>query len=235
MNQFISVLKQLPQPHLIASFFTLSVVGFLLYFQKVNRWSIETRAFRIIIFFPLIIELVYQFAALSYGVWSLNSSLPLEFSYISSLSVLGYISKKHKRINGWLYFAGIWSASAAFINTIMFGNETWFVFLRYYGHHGLLLYFGLRSLFWGFRPKRKDYFNAIGLTTIILFFVHLINYVLKTNYMFTYSRPKGANVSQIMPEWPSYILLILGIGVLYYTLLYFLGRQKSQTKRIYAG
>ena len=230
MIQFINVLKQLPQSHLTASFFTVSIVGLLLYLQKVNRWSIETRAFRIIIFFPLIIEFVYQFSAWNYGVWSLKSSLPLEFSYITSISILTYLSLNHKKINGWLYFAGIWSSSAAFINTIMFGNETWFVFLRYYGHHGLLLFFGLRSLFWGFRPKRKDYFNAIALTTVILFFVHLINYILKTNYMFTYSKPKGANVSQIMPEWPDYLILILGIGVLCYTLLYFLGRQKTPTK-----
>jgi len=229
LNQIINVLKQLPQSHLLATCFTLALVCSFLYLQKEKGWSSKTKIFRLFVYSPLLIELIYQLSSLLYGVWSVESSLPLEFSYITSLSILTYLILNHEKINGWLYFAGIWSSSASFLNSIMLGNEAWFIFLRYYGHHGILLFFGLRSLYWGFRPKRKDYFSAIALTAFILLSVHIINYFLKTNYMFTYSRPMGANISQLMPQWPDYLILILGIGIFYYTLLYLLGREKKST------
>ena len=226
MNKIISVFTELPQSHLIATSVTLATVAILLYLQYANRWSFNKKSLYAFLSLPLIIELAYQLSALNDGAWSYKTSLPLEFSYITSLSALTYLSFNHDKINGWFYFAGIWSSTAAFINTIMFGTEPWYIFLRYYGHHGILLFFGLRSLFWGFRPRLSDYFRSILMTTFILIFVHLINSIIDSNYMFTYSRPNGSNFSQLMPEWPDYLILILSLGVFYYTVLYFLGRKK---------
>ena len=226
MNKIISVFSELPQSHIVATCITLVIIGVLLYLQYANNWSFDKKSFSPLLFIPLIIELVYQLSTLIDGTWSYKSSLPLEFSYITSLSVLTYLVFNHKKVNGWLYFAGIWSATAAFINTIMFGNEPWYIFLRYYGHHGILLFFGLRSLFWDFRPRLNDYFRSIALTVFILIFVHIINFIIGTNYMFTYSKPNGANFSQLMPDWPDYLILILSLGVFYYTVLYFVGKRK---------
>ena len=227
MNKIISVFIELPQVHIQATSITLAVVAALLYLQYRNKWSFDRSSLYPFLSLPLIVELIYQLAALNDSTWSYKTSLPLEFSYITSLSALTYLFFNHQKVNAWLYFAGIWCATASFINTIMFGTEAWYLFLRYYGHHGILLLFGLRPFFWGFRPKLKDYLRSILMTTIILTLVHTINYLIGSNYMFTYSRPNGSNFSQIMPEWPDYLILILSLGVFYYTVLYFLGRKKQ--------
>jgi len=226
LNKIISVFIELPQPHILATGITLAIVSTLLYLQYANKWSFNKNSLYFFLSLPIIVELIFQLAVLNDGAWSYKTSLPLEFSYITSLSALTYLLFNHEKINGWFYFAGIWCSTAAFINTIMFGTEAWYLFLRYYGHHGLLLFFGLRSLFWGFRPRLSDYLSSILMTTFILIFVHLINSIIGTNYMFTYSRPNGSNFSQLMPEWPDYLILILSLGVFYYTVLYFVGRKK---------
>ncbi|MBT3737826.1 MAG: TIGR02206 family membrane protein [Candidatus Marinimicrobia bacterium] len=230
MNSILSVFSDLPQSHIVATCITLIIVGVLLYLQLINNWSFSKKSIYAFILIPFAIEIVFQCFALIDGTWSFESSLPLEFSYITSLSAITYLFFNHEKINGWFYFAGIWSATAAFLNTIMFGTEPWYIFLRYYGHHGILLFFGLRSLFWSFRPKLNDYLRSIVLTTLILSFVHIINSLIGTNYMFTYSKPNGANFSQLMPEWPDYLILILSLGVFYYTVLYFLGKKSSIIK-----
>ena len=232
MNKIISVFIELPQAHVFATSLTLGIVSLLLYVQYFNKWSFKKVSPYPFLFLPLIVEIIYQLSALVDGAWSYKTSLPLEFSYITSLSAVTYLFCNHNKINGWFYFAGIWSATAAFINTIMFGTEAWYIFLRYYGHHGILLFFGLRSLFWGFRPRSSDYLRSILLTTFILIIVHLINSIIKTNYMFTYSRPNGSNFSQLMPEWPDYLILILSLGVFYYTVLYFIGRKKTKSLKV---
>jgi hypothetical integral membrane protein (TIGR02206 family) len=228
LNNIISVLGDLPQSHVTSTCITLFIVGLLLYLQYINHWSFDRKSIYFFLSIPIIIEIIYQCSAFIDGTWSYKSSLPLEFSYITSLSALAYLFFNHQKVNGWFYFAGIWSATAAFVNTIMFGHEPWYIFIRYYGHHGILLFFGLRSLFWSYRPTLNDYKRSIIITIFILSFGHIINSLIGTNYMFTYSKPNGANFSKIMPEWPVYLIFIISLGVIYYTVLYLLAKRKVQ-------
>ena len=146
MNKIISVFIELPQAHVFATSLTLGIVSLLLYAQYFKKWSFEKVSPYPFLFLPLIIEIIYQVSILVDGAWSYKTSLPLEFSYITSLSAVTYLFCNHNKINRWFYFAGIWSATAAFINTIMFGTEAWYIFLRYYGHHGILLFFAIFPL-----------------------------------------------------------------------------------------
>ena len=50
----------------------------------------------------------------------------------------------------------------------------------------------------------------------------IINLILGSNYMFTFEKPSGINFTLLMPEWPYYFIVMLFIGLIFYTLLMFL-------------
>ncbi len=219
----INVLSSLPKFHIIASGITISFVIALLYLKTLGL--INSSLNGKIIFAPLIVELIFQLVSLVDGNWSIIDSLPLQFSYLTSLSIFLYnFINKHK-IKSWLYFAGVWSATAAFVNTILMENETWYMLMRYYGHHGLLLFYGLESIISGFRPSLNNYFNTIKITSYVIISISILNLLIDSNYMFTRTRPDGMNFTILMPEWPGYFLMILTIGLTFYSILYFLSNR----------
>jgi uncharacterized membrane protein YwaF len=85
----------------------------------------------------------------------------------------------------------------------------------------------------GYRPKWKDYFNAIAWTTVLVVSIILINLLLGSNYMFTFEKPDGVNFTLLMPDWPYYFLIMLLIGLGAYTVMMLLG-QSLNDKRKYA-
>ncbi len=75
----------------------------------------------------------------------------------------------------------------------------------------------------GYRPKWKDYFNAIAWTTVLVASIILINLLLGSNYMFTFEKPDGVNFTLLMPDWPYYFLIMLLIGLGAYTVMMLVG------------
>lgn len=227
--EIIDVFLSLPRIHIIATIFTLAIVALLLLAKKIlGTYNFNIALYRKIAFTPLIIELIFQLGVMNDKNWFLKESLPLEFSYLTSLSIILYYFISDLKIKSWLYFAGIWSAAAAFFNTIIIGNETWYALLRYYGHHGLLLFYGLESFLGGFRPTFTNYINAIKMTSYIIISISIFNILAGSNYMFTRTKPDGVNFTILMPEWPGYLIIILALGLIFYSILYFCGKKNLE-------
>jgi len=228
--EIIDVFLSLPKIHIIAATFTIAIVALLLLAKKIlGAYNFNIALYRKIAFTPLIIELIFQLGVLIDNNWFLKESLPLEFSYLTSLSIILYYFISDLKIKSWLYFAGIWSAAAAFFNTIIIGNESWYTLLRYYGHHGLLLFYGLESILGGFRPTLTNYINAIKITSYIIITISIFNLLAGSNYMFTRTKPDGMNFSILMPEWPGYFIIILALGLIFYSILYLCGKKQFKT------
>ena len=227
ISTILDVMKDLPTNHIIYTVSAIFIVLLLLFYTDHNEKSELNRIDRSLAVLPLIFETIFQIASIWNHQWDITKTLPLEFSYITSLSMAIYTFKYYHKLDTWIYFAGLWCAAAAFLNTIMTGHEAWYISLRYYGHHGLLLYFGIRCIRRGYRPDFYDYLTAIRNTALTIIVIATLNYILDSNYMFTRYRPEGANFSRLMPTWPFYFFLILSIGLFCYTVLYFLARPKN--------
>ena len=222
----INVFKNLPSNHLNHTLITLTIIVFLLVIRhKVIKYNFHFLDI-LLGFLPIIIELIFQIQSILYREWELIKTLPLEISYLTSFVIPIYLYKPSIRLQSWLYYIGIWSAAAALLNTIMTGVEPWYLILRYYGHHGILLYFGISIYIKGYRPTLKDYYKTsyIMLFTIIL--IGLINTMIGSNYMFTRYKPSGMNLSVLMPSWPYYFFIIIAIGLIFCALLYLIGRDR---------
>ena len=226
INDIINVFKNLPSNHLHHTLITIVAIATLLIVRyRVNRYNLNLIDI-FLGFLPIIIELIFQIQSVLNKEWMLIKTLPLEISYLTIFAIPIYLFMPSRILQSWIYYIGIWSAAAAFLNTIMMGAEPWHVLLRYYGHHGTLLYFGISIYISGYRPTLKDYYNTAKIMLIIIFIIGLINIIIGSNYMFTRFKPIGMNLTLLMPDWPYYFIIIVSIGLVFCYLLYLIGKDK---------
>ena len=226
INDIVDVFKNLPSNHLHHTLITIVVIATLLIVRyRVNRYNLNFIDI-FLGFLPIIIELIFQIQSMLNKEWMLIKTLPLEISYLTSFAIPIYLYKPSRILQSWIYYIGIWSAAAAFLNTIMMGAEPWHVLLRYYGHHGTLLYFGISIYISGYRPTLNDYYNTAKIMLLIIFIIGLINMIIGSNYMFTRFKPTGMNLTLLMADWPYYFIIIVSIGLVFCYLLYLIGKDK---------
>ena len=169
-------------------------------------------------------EIVFQVYMIYYGIWSSSTSLPLEMCYISALLIPVYANNQDSRtLKNWFYFAGFSGSLFAFINTNLSEMKHIYVSIHYFFAHGLVIFVMFSIVLDGYRPKWKDYFNAIAWTTVLVASIILINLLLGSNYMFTFQKPDGVNFTLLMPDWPYYFLIMLLIGLGAYTVMMLVG------------
>jgi len=226
INDIINVFKNLPSNHLHHTLITIVVIATLLIVRyRVNRYNLNFIDI-FLGFLPIIIELIFQIQSVLNKEWMLIKTLPLEISYLTIFAIPIYLYMPSRILQSWIYYIGIWSAAAAFLNTIMMGAEPWHVLLRYYGHHGTLLYFGISIYISGYRPTLNDYYNTAKIMLLIIFIIGLINMIIGSNYMFTRFKPTGMNLTLLMADWPYYFIIIVSIGLVFCYLLYLIGKYK---------
>jgi len=226
LNEIINVFTSLPSNHLNHTIITLGVIALLLIIRhRVHKYNFHLLDL-FLGFLPILIEIIFQIQSIYYREWTIIKTLPLEISYLTSFAIPVFLYKPSRKLQSWIFYIGIWSAAAAFLNTIMMGEEPWHMLLRYYGHHGVLLYFGISIYISGYRPSLKDYYNTAKIMLLIIFIIGLINKIIGSNYMFTRFKPAGMNLTLLMADWPYYFIIIVSIGLVFCYLLYLIGKDK---------
>ena len=226
LNEIINVFSSFPSKHLNHTIITLGIIALLLIIRhRVHKYNFHLLDL-FLGFLPMLIEIIFQIQSIYYREWTIIKTLPLEISYLTSFAIPFFLYKPSRKLQSWIFYIGIWSAAAAFLNTIMMGEEPWHMLLRYYGHHGVLLYFGISIYISGYRPSLKDYYNTAKIMLLIIFIIGLINKIIGSNYMFTRFKPAGMNLTLLMPDWPYYFIIIVSIGLVLCYLLYLIGKDK---------
>ena len=220
LSDIINVIISLPSQHLIYGMIStvLCIAAAWVYSNssdKVKQVILQTIGYLVVFN-----EIVFQVYMLYYGIWSLKTSLPMEMCYLSALLIPIYSKNQHIRLlKTWFFFAGFGGSLFAFINTNLSEMEHIYVSIHYFFAHGLVIFVMLSIVVDGYRPKWEDYFIAIKWTTVLVIFIILTNLVLDSNYMFTFEKPAGVNFTLLMPDWPYYFLIMLCIGLSFYTLM----------------
>ena len=226
LNEIINVFTSLPSNHLNHTIITLAIIALLLIIRhRVHKYNFHLIDL-FLGFLPILIEIIFQIQSIYYREWTIIKTLPLEISYLTSFAIPVFLYKPSRKLQSWIFYIGIWSAAAAFLNTIMMGEEPWHMLLRYYGHHGVLLYFGISIYISGYRPTLEDYYKTAKIMLLIIFIIGLINKIIGSNYMFTRFKPAGMNLTLLMADWPYYFIIIVSIGLVFCYLLYLIGRDK---------
>ena len=220
LSEIVNIIKALPSQHLIFGVIStvLCIAVAWVYSnssEKLKKIIIQATSYLVIFN-----EVAFQINMLFYGIWSYQTSLPLEMCYISALLIPFYSKNSSSRIlKTWFFFAGFCGSLFAFINTNLSEFEQIYISIHYFFAHGLVIFIAFSIIVDGYRPTWRDYFEVIKWTTVLVIIIITINIVLESNYMFTFEKPSGVNFTLLMPDWPYYFLIMLLIGLSSYTVM----------------
>ena len=223
LSDVLNIIASLPSQHVIFGVIStvLCIAVAWVYSNssdKVKRIITETIGYLVVFN-----EFAFQINMIYYGTWSYSTSLPLEMCYISALLIPVYNKFHYSRIlKTWFFFAGFGGSLFAFINTNLSEMDQIYISIHYFFAHGLVIFIMLSIVIDGYRPLWKDYLDAIKWTTVLIILIFIINLLIGSNYMFTFEKPSGINFTLLMPEWPYYFLIMLLIGLIFYTLMMFI-------------
>ena len=97
------------------------------------------------------------------------------------------------------------------------------VFIIFYlSHGGMLLAIGHASIALGNRPRLDSVKRAIMISLVVLVIIYIINLILgpPANFWYLGARPEGASIMDIMPEPPKHIPIVIGLGLIMFSLIY---------------
>lgn len=220
LSDILNIIASLPSQHVI--FGLISTVLCIAVAWVYSNCSLNVRKIILETIGYLVVfnEIAFQISMFYYGSWSYSTSLPLEMCYLSALMIPVYNKFRDLRIlKSWFFFAGFGGSLFAFINTNLSEMDQVYISIHYFFAHGLVIFVMLSIVIDGYRPLWSDYFDAIKWTSLLVIFIFFVNYLIDSNYMFTFKKPEGVNFTLLMPDWPYYFLIMLSIGLVFYTLM----------------
>jgi hypothetical integral membrane protein (TIGR02206 family) len=167
-------------------------------------------------------ELAWHLWNLFTGQWMIQTMLPLHAcSLLVWTGALMLVTRNHY-IYEFCYFLGIGGALQALLTPDLgiYGYPH-FRFFQTFISHGLIITAALyMTLVWGFRPTWKSFLH-VGVTLLVYMgIVFGINGWIGSNYLFISRKPPTASLLDLLPDWPVYILYMIGIGLVVFLLLY---------------
>ena len=220
ISDILNIIASLPSQHVIFGIISTVLCVAVAWVYSNSSYKIKKVILDTIGYLVIFNELAFQISMLYYGTWSYSTSLPLEMCYISALLIPIYNKYQDSRVlQNWFFFAGFGGSLFAFINTNLSQMDQIYISIHYFFAHGLVIFIMLSIVIDGYRPTWYDYLNAIKWTTILVLFIVCINFMIGSNYMFTFQKPEGVNFTLLMPDWPYYFIIMLFIGISFYTFM----------------
>ena len=174
--EILEIIKALPSQHLI-----YGVISTVLCIAVAWVYSKSSEKLKIIIiqavsYLVIFNEIAFQINMIFYGIWSIETSLPLEMCYISALLIPFYsMNNQSRALKNWFFFAGFCGSLFAFINTNLSEFEQIYISIHYFFAHGLVIFIALSIIADGYRPTWNDYYDVIKWTTVLVLILSLIH------------------------------------------------------------
>ncbi|MGQ8870803.1 YwaF family protein [Paenibacillus sp. TSA_86.1] len=168
-------------------------------------------------------EIVLQLWYVYGGIWSLQTSLPLELCSLSLLlSALLLLTRKR-----WLYsallFAGIAGALMAIVTPNLGYAFAHFRFIQFFVAHAMII-LALLYMTWveQLRPGWRSVAGSMIFVNIAALVVYVVDVLLGANYMFLRHKPSTPSVLDMLGPYPIYILGEELLALVLFSLLYLL-------------
>lgn len=156
------------------------------------------------------------------GEWTIRYSLPFHLSSISTMLSAALLLTKSFQLFEFTYFAGIGSALQAMITPDLSAYTfPHFRYVHFFISHGGI---AVANLFFVFvekyRPTIKSVWKAFLYLNLYTFFVLLLNYFLKGNYMYISEKPVNPSLLDYLGPWPYYLIPLECITLITFLFLY---------------
>lgn len=96
-----------------------------------------------------------------------------------------------------------------------------FYYFRYwFVHGGLVIFTFYATIIYEMRPTLKSVFKAFVGVQIYTAIMFVINYILGSNYFYTFAKPEATTLLDVFGEWPQYVIVVEMIIVPFFLLIY---------------
>ena len=209
-------------PHLVAIVVIVTAAVALISFARAGSAGRRRRLRLALAFFLLLNELGWHLWNLSAGSWAVERMLPLHMcAAMVWITVAALLLEKHA-LYPLLYFFGIAGAAQALITPAL--GDFGFPHYRFFKtmlSHGLLVAGGL----WVVTVERwRPTLRSLGAVVLGLnayaLVILWVNLRIGSNYLYVAAKPESASLMDFFPEWPWYLLILEGLTVVVFTLMY---------------
>jgi len=158
----------------------------------------------------------YNGVLLVTGAYDFREHLPLHLCYATELGILLSIVLKTKALYPWLVLNALGGGITGFTNSNIIDGSQLVEYTHLYLSHFNLLLFSVIAYKDKIVISRSAFLKSIILNAFIFSVSVVFNILFQSNYWFTSRRPDGVNLTNILPDWPYYLLVLIAIGLASY-------------------
>ena len=200
----------------------LTVILFVILFFNDDHHKID----RLLLFLISFALLSFNSYLILTNSFSLKTHLPLHLCYITQLGIFLSIIFKSNTFYPWLLLNSLGGGITGLLNSDLDSGALFIEFLYFYMSHFNILLFAIYLWKQNYVIKKTDFFKSIFFNSIFFIFVIFLNFFLDSNYWFTKDKPNGINLTNILPEWPYYLIILIFIGIISYCITFKLFNQR---------
>jgi len=208
--------------HLMAILF-FAVIGIvsIIYANKNLNEHQKTQLGIALAWIPLAAVLIRMCLMLYLGKFDIAKDLPLYLCRIICFIALFAIAKRNRYWLGVIYFWILAGTLNATITPDLHNGFPHYDYLIYFPNHAGLVVLALYiPLVYKIDITLKDLWNAFLMINIYLVSIHLLNWILDANYMYTMAKPPVASLMDYLGPWPWYLVSGQLMGLAFFFLAY---------------
>ena len=205
-------------------YFISSVLTIIL---AVFYYKVDSKKLLKFLFILLILNFVtFNGYLIATGTYDFNRHLPLHMCYITEVGLLLSLLLKTKILYPWILLNGLGGGLTGFTNSNLIEESQLIEHTQMHLSHFNLLLFTLIMYKEKFFISKHDFIKSIFFNLFIFAIAIIFNILFESNYWFTAKKADGVNLTNILPDWPYYIFIMIGIGLVSYSLTFRLFSKK---------
>ncbi|OUW61324.1 MAG: hypothetical protein CBD58_03290 [bacterium TMED198] len=174
------------------------------------------KLYQLLYFLLLLNFFSYNGVLLATGTYDFREHLPLHLCYVTELGILVSLVLKNKAVYPWLVLNALGGGITGFTNSNIIDGSQLVEYTHLYLSHFNLLLFSVIAYKDKIVISRSEFIKSIILNAFIFSVSVVFNVLFQSNYWFTSRRPDGVNLTNILPDWPYYLLGLITIGLASY-------------------
>ena len=207
----VNLYEAITYNHFIISGFLVCILYFLYYKIKTPQ-----KLYNLLTVLLTLNFLTFNLYLLSTSTFNYKIHLPLHLCYLTELSILVSIIFKSQIFYPWLALNALGGGITGFTNSNLLEDSMLIEHIHLYLSHFNLLLFSIIVYLNKLVISKSDLIKSSIFNASIFFGVIYFNFFFGSNYWFTSHRPSGSNLTNFLPDWPYYLLVLISIGLISY-------------------
>ncbi len=155
------------------------------------------------------------------GIFDPQNDIPLHLCNFLPFILIWVYATGSRKVLGTVFFWIVLGVSQANLTPSVEFSLFHYDAIRYWMvHMGLVLLALYPAVIWKWDLKRNDLFRTVGWLNVAAAIIYGLNLILNSNYMYLMAKPPGTTFFSILPAWPTYILVLEVILVVWSVMVY---------------